>query len=302
MKRQLPPLNALRAFEVAARLQSFSAAAEVLHVTHGAISRQVRQLEEWLGLALFERQNRRVLLTEAGRGYLAALLPAFEQMEEATARLQRQPGPQVLRVNAPATFTLRWLIPRLSRFQMAHPQVEVRISTSNEAIDALGEPFDLVIRGGPQDWPGYQGWEFLVEQRLPVCSPALLLRQPLLQPADLAQHTLLHTATLPEVWSDWLAAAGMTDLQPAQALRFNHFYLTLQAALDGLGVAMGPTVLVAEDIQAGRLVLPFTQPRLGDWRYFAYIPLRNQDNAAARAFRDWLVAVAKPQGDASQRA
>ncbi|KAF0813640.1 Glycine cleavage system transcriptional activator [Andreprevotia sp. IGB-42] len=293
MKRQLPPLNALRAFEAAARLQSFSAAADVLHVTHGAISRQIRQLEDWLGKPLFERLNRRVLLTAAGASYLAEITPAFERIEAATARQLAQREARLLRVNAPATFTLRWLIPRLSLFQIAHPQVEVRISTSNDPIPSLGDAYDVIIRGGPQTLKGHTGHEFMTEDRLPVCSPALLARQPLETVGDLQHHTLLHTATLPDVWRDWLDAAGAPALQPAQSLTLEHFYLTLQAALDGLGVAMGPTLLVADDVAEGRLVLPFDGPRLNSWRYFAYVPDKSGNDAAVQAFCDWLYHAAR---------
>lgn len=291
MNRQLPPLNALRAFEAAARLESFSKAADVLHVTHGAVSRQIHQLEDWMGRTLFERRHRGVTLTEAGRVYLAEISLAFERIETATARQLEQSPRRVLRVNAPATFTLRWLIPRLSEFHAAHPHLEIRLSSSNEEVAALRDTFDVVIRGGPRIWKGYRGHEFLAEHRLPVCSPKILAATPLRRPADLKRHTLLHTTSQPDAWSEWLALAGLPDLHPRHTVTMEHFYLTLQAALDGVGVAMGPMILVAEDLAAGRLVTPFEGPKLSTWHYFTYVPEGLAEQTSIKTFCHWLATV-----------
>lgn len=288
MTRKLPPLNSLRAFEAAARLGSFSRAADELCVTHGAISRHVQQLEAWLGHALFMRYNRRVELTEAGRRYLAEVGASFDRIALATAQQMQHARQKVLRINAPATFSLRWLVPRLSSFQLVNPGVEVRLSTSNEPIQKLRDEVDLIIRGGPQNVDGYVAEEFLSEVRLPVCAPKLLAKKRLKKPADLAKFTLLHAATYPSMWPDWLAATGNSGLTPRQSLTFEHFYLTLQGALDGLGIAMGPIALVADDIAEGRLVVPFKEPALPAWRYFTYVAASSARDAAVLAFRDWL--------------
>lgn len=257
MNRTLPPLNALRAFEAAGRLGSFKQAAAELHVTHGAVSQQVRLLEAWLGAPLFERHNRRIALTQAAVAYLAQIGPLFDQLSQSTARYGvSEAVSRVLSVNAPATFVLRWLVPRLEDFRRAHPDVEVRVETSNEPVEALKESHDIVIRGGPDTFYGYAMQPFLAEERLPVCSPALLRRVPLRVPQDLERHTLLHASSLPRVWPDWLAKAEVPTLRPAAVLSFDHFYLTLQAAVDGLGIAMGPTALVSDDLASGRLVAP----------------------------------------------
>jgi LysR family glycine cleavage system transcriptional activator len=184
---------------------------------------------------------------------------------------------------------MRWLIPRLASFAAAHPDVEVRLATSNVPLHLLRGDVDVAIRGGPDRVPGFVATEFLREGRLPVCSPGLLKRHPLRRPADLAQHTLLHSAALPDVWPEWLRAAGVGGLAPAGTLTLDHFYLTLQAAVDGLGVAIGPAALVADDIADGRLVTPFASPTLPEWRYFSYVR-DNGPQEAALAFRDWLVA------------
>jgi LysR family glycine cleavage system transcriptional activator len=289
MKRTLPPLNALRAFEAAGRLGSFKEAAAELHVTHGAVSQHVRALEEWLGASLFERHNRRVALTPAAKAYLAEIGPLFEQLSQATARYGfPETVSRTLSVNAPATFTLRWLVPRLAAFRAAHPDVDVKVETSNESLESLREIYDVVVRGGPDTFYGYSMRPFLSEERVPVCSPALLQRLPLRTPDDLRQHTLLHTSSLPRVWPDWLASARIPALRPAAALTFDHFYLTLQAAIDGIGIAMGPTALVADDLAAGRLVTPFAGPRLPSRSYCTYVADGKSADELVVLFRSWL--------------
>ena len=288
MHRRLPPLNALRAFEAAARHASFTKAADELHVTHGAVSRHVQALEAWLDQPLFERHNRRVVLTEAGAAYLAEIGAALDRIALATARQVEGHRRRLLRVNALATFTMRWLIPRLSAFQLAHPATEVRLTTSNARLPDVAEPFDVAIRGGPDQVPGHVAQPFLTEGRQPVCSPALLARLPLRRPEDLRRHTLLHAATLPEVWPQWLAVAGAPALEPRGSVTLEHFYLTLQAAIDGLGVAIGPERLVADDVAEGRLTTPFAGPLLPARSYCAYIPETRLHDQAVLAFCDWL--------------
>ncbi|HEY0295014.1 MAG TPA: LysR substrate-binding domain-containing protein [Bordetella sp.] len=289
MKRILPPLNALRAFEAAGRLGSFKEAAAALHVTQGAVSQHVRLLEAWLGAPLFERHNRRVALTAAAKAYLAEIGPLFEQLSQATARYGVPATvSRTLSVNAPATFTLRWLVPRLAKFRIEHVGVDVKVETSNEPVESLKEIHDVVIRGGPDTFYGYSMRPFLSEERLPVCSPARLRRLPLRTPGDLRQHTLLHTTSLPRLWPDWLAKAQVCALRPAATLTFDHFYLTLQAAIDGMGIAMGPTALVSDDLAAGRLVAPFAGPRLPSRSYCTYVPDEKSADELVVLFRSWL--------------
>ncbi|SAK60749.1 transcriptional regulator [Caballeronia fortuita] len=295
MRSALPSLNALRAFEASGRLGSFKEAAAELHVTHGAISQQVRLLEAWLGAPLFERHNRRVVLTPAARAYLAEIGPLFAQLAQATARYGLPEAvSRTLTVNAPATFTLRWLVPRLERFRANHADVEVRIETSNEPVERLKDACDVVIRGGPDTFYGYVMRPFLTEERMPVCSPALLRRLPLRTPDDMRRHTLLHTSSLPRVWPDWLALVNLPALTPAAVLTFDHFYLTLQAAVDGMGIAMGPSALVADDLATGRLVAPFDGPRLPSRSYCTYIADEKAGNDLIVLFRTWL----EDEGDA----
>ena len=300
-RRSLPPLNAVRAFEAAGRHGSFKDAAGELGVTHGAISRQVHLLEEWLGQPpLFRRLSRGVVLTKEGAALFAEFGPALARISTAAQQhRERRGGPlaTVLRVNALATFSLRWLLPRLTLFREEHPGIEVQLTTANEPVDALPEEYDVVIRGGPDVYYGFVSRLLLSERRLPVCSPALLERAPLRTVSDLERHTLLHVTTMPKLWRDWLAVAGHADVKPKAVLTLDHFYLAIQAAVDGLGVAMGPTALVSDDLAAGRLVAPFPAVSLPARSYFAYLPQHEQINSTSVAFCDWLAKLAESSAE-----
>jgi LysR family transcriptional regulator, glycine cleavage system transcriptional activator len=285
----LPPLNAIKAFEAAARLGSFTRAAEELNVTHGAISRQIRVLEDWLGTRLFLRTSRNAVPTRAGADLCAAAGPALDQLVEASLRVQS--GAQasgLLHVSALPTFAMRWLIPRLPEFQGTHPALELRIVTASTAAEQFRTEVDAVI-SGPSRQPGWTGRRFLGEARLPLLSPELMKERPLRAPADLAQHTLLHAATLRQAWPRWLAAAGFPDLRPARDQVFEHFYFAIQAALEGLGVVMGPLALVADELRDGRLLAPIKEPALRTRGYFVYTPETGGELPAVVALRDWLV-------------
>jgi LysR family transcriptional regulator, glycine cleavage system transcriptional activator len=289
MTARIPPLNALRAFEAAARLGSFKAAALEASVTHGAISRHIRLLEDWIGAPLFLRHNRRVVLTELGQAYLAEIAPAFERIARATDDACNRRRRKLLRVNALSTFTVRWLLPRLPDFRDRHPDIDVDLTTSNDAVDAAGEAADVTIRGGPDTIYGYVTHVFLAETRQPVCSRALLERLPLGKPMDLQAHTLLHSSNMIRLWDEWLAFAGVPGLEAAGNLVLDHFYLTVEAAVGGLGVAMGPSALIEADVASGRLATPFPSLVLPARSYCAYVPARARSDARIAAFCDWLV-------------
>jgi LysR family glycine cleavage system transcriptional activator len=291
-RRSLPPLNAVRAFEAVGRLGSMKEAAVELSVTHGAVSQQIRLLEDWLcAPPLFRRSVRKLVLTPAGASLLAEFGPALDRISAAVEqhRTKRHDAPSVvLHVNALATFSLRWLLPRMHAFRTEYPDIEVRLSTSNKTIDALADSFDVVIRGGPDTFPGYTSRYLFGERRLPVCSPTLLDQTPLLNICDLSRQTLLHTSSMPRLWRDWLSEAGEAALGPGASLTFDHFYLTIQAAIDGLGVAMGPTALIADDLAAKRLVAPFPDISLPARSYFAYLPDAHRSDPHSAVFCDWL--------------
>ena len=294
MSRQLPPLQALRAFEVAARFENFSAAAEELHVTHGAVSRQIAVLEAWLGMPVFHRIGKRVQLTDDGRRYLLTVQAAFDNIAVATKQLRESGTVRVLHINALTTFAMRWLLPRLSGFQRLYPGVELKLSTStsDKPLGELGE-FDVAIRRGPGHWPNCESGEFLEESELPVCSPALIARSPIGQASDLAQHTLLHSDTRPDAWSKWLLSADVAPASCKKRQSFDHFYLALQAAVDGLGVALGPLPLITDELASGRLVTPIAEPVIRTRSYWWIVARHQAQVPLIRHFCDWLQQEAK---------
>lgn len=288
-RSRLPPLNAIKAFEAAARLGSFTRAAEELNVTHGAVSRQVRLLEDWFGIPLFLRTSRNAVPTQAGRNLLAEIGPALDRLAAVSQHLQHcAQAAGTLTVSALPTFAMRWLIPRLPQFQRSHPDLELQIVTASTSAEQFRMAVDAVI-SGPGQHPGWIGNRFLGEARLPVLSPQLLRDCALETPADLEHHTLLHAATLREAWPRWLAAANVPDLKPAREQVFEHFYFAIQAALEGLGVIMGPVALISDELRAGRLLAPIQRPVLKTRGYFLYTPEASGDAPALAALRIWLI-------------
>ncbi len=285
----MPPLNALRAFEAAARHGRIVDAAAELCVTHGAVSRQVKQLEQSLGVKLFRRAGTGVALTEAGTRLLPALSSAFDLIETGVNRV-RPSSDGALLVSCSGTFIIRWLIPRLHGFRSRHPDIEIRLSESDAPVDFAQDAADLAIRTMRQPWPD----DMIItpifgEEVGPVLSPELQADLDIRSVDDLARAPLLHTETRSTAWSDWLAAAGRSDLDAASGDRFEHFYYMLQAAASGLGVAIGPRPLVDDDIVIGRLVAPLGYIESG----YHYVVLRpDRENARVDAFVDWLVDAA----------
>ncbi|MBV8466873.1 MAG: transcriptional regulator GcvA [Burkholderiales bacterium] len=288
MHYRLPPLNALRAFESAARLESFSAAAEELFVTHGAVSKQIKLLEDWLGVKLFDRTGGRVKLTDAGWRYLVQVQDGLDLIANATAQLVQPDRQRRLVVNSIPTMAMHWLLPRLPDFQREHPEIELRLMTSDRDVSRLETAFDVAIRRGPGDWPGYIAQPFLDEWELPLCSPALLERQPIASPADLAKHPLLYADTRPTAWQRWFTLAGVPELKAATTQHFDHFYLALQAAMDGMGVVLGPMPMMQAEIDAGTLVAPLPGPSVAVRGYSWVVPRASAKDPAVNAFTQWL--------------
>jgi LysR family transcriptional regulator, glycine cleavage system transcriptional activator len=293
----LPSLNGLRAFEAAARHLSFTRAASELNVTQTAISHQIRRLEAQLGLRLFLRRNRSLALTREAETYLPAVRAAFEDLRRATERLQRPGRERLLIVSTMASLAAKWLLPRLAQFQEAHPGIEVRISSSSHLVDFQREEVDLAIRYGRGHWPGLDARWLMAEDIFPVCSPALLKgAKPLKRPQDLAHHTLIHGSLSREDWQVWLTAAGLPRLLAGRpGLTFDLSLMAVQAAIDGLGVALGRSALVEADIEAGRLVVPFDVKLPAEAGYYVVAPEETADTPKIALFRDWLIqAAAKP--------
>jgi LysR family transcriptional regulator, glycine cleavage system transcriptional activator len=293
MRRRLPPLNAVKAFEAAARLGSFSRAADELNVTHGAISRQIRTMEEWIGVPLFRRTSRNAVPTQAGVELLAEAGPALDRLVEGSRRVRVSSLAQgVLNVATQPTFSMRWLIPRLSDFQRDHPGLELRIVTASTSAERFRMEADVVV-SGPSPQPGWVGTRFMGEALLPLVSPELITKSPLHRPEDLKHHTLLHSATRRRAWMRWLDVAGIPDLKPAGEQVFEHYYFAIQAALTGVVVVMGPLALVTEDVRNGKLVAPIKSPVVASRGYFVYVPPASTDAPAIVALRKWLTAAGR---------
>lgn len=295
MPRRLPPLNALRAFEAAARHRSFTRAAEELHVTQAAISHQVKLLEDWLGRKLFERSGHALTLTVEGRQYLPDLTRALDALAAATARLSDTALAGPLRISILPSFAGKWLMPRLGRFRAAHPEIDLQISSSTELCDFSRGDVDLAIRSGLGRWPGLRADLISREWLAPLCSPALLAAgPPLSSPEGLRFHTLLHDQPA-DLWLRWLEAAGIAGAAEVVTRRgpgFTDSGMVLQAAVGGHGIALGRLFLAADDIAAQRLVQPFAKTLPNDYSYWLVYPKAAAEKPRVAAFREWLMGEA----------
>lgn len=296
--RRLPPLGALRAFEAAARHVSFNAAADELAVTPSAVSHQVAQLEDALGLKLFRRFNRRVQLTEAGRSCLPGLTEGFDRLAEAVSRARGAEN-SLLTISTSPGLAAKWLMPRIERFRAVHPAIDLRIDASMRLVDFHRDDVQIAVRYGHGNYPGLHVELLMRTEAFPACAPALIERPaPLRTPEDLAQHTLIHDESTPgdaryPDWAMWLRAAGVTNVDAAHGLRFNSVTLAMDAAIAGRGVVLARSVFARDDLAAGRLMRPFGDAVPVDFSVFVVTTPALLRNAKVRAFRDWLVAEAK---------
>ncbi len=294
MRRQIPPLNALRAFEAVARHLSFTAAADELGVTQGAVSQQVKKLEAHLGLLMFRRVHQGLLLTDAGQTYLPVVRDAFDGLALGTRNMQSRERSGVLTVSVSPGFATKWLVPRSHRFYERHPEIDLRISTALEHINFARGDVDLAVRHGDGTWPELDVVCLMAENVFPVCSPALLDGPDELKaPIDLRQHTLLRSWR-PDYWPRWFAAAGAAGaVDTTRGPAFNDHSNAIQAAIDGQGVALGRTALVGDDLLAGRLVRPFERVIPADIAYWIVCPKGTAGRPKIVAFREWLLAEAE---------
>ncbi len=299
MAQRLPPLNALRAFEAAARHLSFTRAAGELHVTQAAVSHQVKALEEHLGRKLFRRLNRALLLTDDGQAYLPSISRAFTLLNDATNDLLTNQAPGPLTVSALPSFAARWLVPRLGRFRHIRPDIDLRIDPSAELADFAGGDVDVGIRYGRGKYPGMRADWLMTEDIFPVCSPALLEGpHPLRDPRDLQHQVLLHDDGHGD-WRTWLLAAGVDRVDPARGPIFTDSSMLIQAAMAAQGVALARGVLAADELAAGRLVRPFTLSLSTEYAYYLVCPVNTAEQPKIAAFRDWLLGEAKRESSAA---
>jgi len=295
MVRRLPPLNALRAFEAAARHGSFAKAGDELAVTPTAISHQVRQLEEHLGVSLFERLPRGLRLTDAGRTLVPDLTQGLDHLARAVGRMHDRPMGGTLRLSVLPSFCMMWLAPRLVRFQRRYPEVDldVVLSTPPAHFDER-DGVHIGIRYGQGHYPGFHVRRLMVESVFPVCAPALASGpRALRHPEDLRHHVLLHDSNIYDReqwlwWRSWLPVLGVTGIDPSRGPRFSDSHAQIQAAVHGMGVMLGRTALVFDALETGRLVRPFPVSRPADFSYFAVTPQAMDETPAVVAFLDWV--------------
>lgn len=292
MSRRLPSLNALKAFEAAARHENFTVAANELCVTQGAVSHQVKALEAELGVKLFIREHQRLELTGAGRSYLETARDALDRLAAGTARLQQRHSAGMLTVSTSPNFAAKWLVHRLGRFADTHPGVDLSISASLQHVDFIREDVDIAIRHGDGRWPGLHVMRLCVEQLVLVCSPNLRQgKNALRRPENLRHHALLHIDDT-STWTRWFEAAGLEGTRPANGPVFNQASMAIDAAVDAQGVALGRTALVAWDLIAGRLVCPFGPALSVPYAYWLVCPKANADLPKIATFCKWLMAEA----------
>jgi LysR family glycine cleavage system transcriptional activator len=302
MARPAMPMNALRAFEAAARLRSLTRAAAELCVTQTAVSRHVRVLEQGIGKALFVRHASAVELTEQGRILLEALTSSFDRIAAGLDAIKGERDRRVLRISAQPNFAMRWLIPHLASFRSRHPAIDIEVVTSHRAIEFPPDGIDVAIRLG-RHWTGVRAERLFGSDLFPVCSPRLLTaNRPLAVPADLRHHTMLHVSTAPTDWKIWLDAARLATFPWTAGSRFDSYALALQAAVEGLGVAMGRRVFVERDLAAGRLVQPFALSVAIDEAWFLIYPDAVASRPEIRAFRSWILEEAADTARSELRA
>jgi LysR family glycine cleavage system transcriptional activator len=297
-RRRLPPLNALRAFESAARHLNFSRAAEELTVTPGAVSQQIQNLEDYVGAALFKRTPRGLLLTDSAQTALPALREAFDRLAEAASLLTAAVDGRRLTLTAPPSFAAKWLVPRLGRFEAAHPQVDVWLSADMDLVDFATSDVDLAIRYGAGPYPGLEAIRLINETVIPVMSPELMAANPIRSPADLTRHVLLHDGS-PDAdescpdWQMWLAARGVRGVDATRGPRFNQSSLVIEAAMNGRGVGLAKRTLAQDDLDAGRLTAPMPIPTMVDFAYFLVHPKAKGRLPQVKAFVAWIRAEAE---------
>jgi LysR family glycine cleavage system transcriptional activator len=287
--RRLPPLASLAAFEAVAIRGGVVAAGQDLCLTPGAISKHVLNLERWLGRPLFDRSGRALVMTPAGTEFLREVTAALDRLELANARFKAEPGLEVLRVSAPPTFMMYWLIPRLGDFQRQHPGIRVQLDNRRDRVRALPEGTDIAIRRGPAVWDGLHSIEFMPEALSPVCAPSMTGRAKIRTPADLARYPRLVAGLRPVDWAEWLQVAKVPDLVSQTLVQFDHTYLALEAAMDGLGVAMGPMLLIGRELQERRLDRLFKSIVAPSPGYFVVCAPDRARELSVATLMSWLI-------------
>jgi len=292
MSKRLPPVSALRGFEAAGRLGSFSKAAEELAMSQSAVSHQIKSLEDFLGQPLFKRINRSAVLTDAGYDLLGTVEACLRQLEDGVRRLEQYKKPGQVIVSVSHAFASRWLLPRLPQFRAQHPDLDVWLYTTDQPMDFERQEVDLSIWLGDGKWPGLEVTKLFEEDLMPLCAPPLLNGRRLEQPGELLDFTLLHDERR-EDWRSWFAKAGVAATPPVAGPNFSDSGLLLQAAADGQGMALGSLLLAADDLREGRLVVAYDLPLKSKLSYYTVCADRNLARPMIRSFHDWLIVAAR---------
>lgn len=297
--RRLPPLNALRVFEVAARVGSYADAALQLGVTQGAVSQQIATLEDWLGQRLFIKEGRRMVATPMARVFAAEVGLSLDRLAVAAEACGRPSVRRILRVSAPTSLAMRWLIPRLERYHAGHPDIEVVVTTVSSVVEDLRGGVDVAIRRGvarPDLWPHHHVVPLLEDHDTLIMSPALFARRPIREPGDIEGHRWLASETRAGDWLSWLEAAGLEHLEGHPRQTFDHFFVTRQAVEDGLGIGIGPLPMLEIDIARGTLMTPLPDISVSRTGYVALFPRRADPTQLLSGFVDWLLEEARGSG------
>ena len=288
MRRFLPPLSALRAFEAAARQLNFTRAAEELHLTQGAISHQMKALEAGLGVTLFRRQGRRLLLTDAGQRFAVRVRAVLTELAESVAAIAGKPDSRVLTVSMLPSFAARWLIPRLAAFQRRHPEIDIHVSASHALAEFGAGGVDLAVRFGRGGWPGVVAEKLFDEEVFPVASPRLVAKRWPLKPRELDRFPLLRSEREP--WTPWFRAIGLAREEPKRGPIFSDEILMLEAAEQGIGIALARGAIAAPEIAAGRLLRLFPDRVPPRSAYYLVYPRASETLPAVAAFRQWIMS------------
>ena len=287
---RLPPLNAIRAFEAAARHQSFSLAADELHVTPSAVSHQIKALEEFLGVKLFLRHTRYIEMTAPAQRYLPSVQRALEELNRSTRQLMGGMSDNIITLSLAPAFASGWLIPRLYDFYERHPDIEIRLSTSLKLIDFDRSDCDLAVRYGEGQWAGLAAHRVLAEELVPLCSPKLLeVDDSPKRPEDLKRQRLLFATPRMGDWENWFSAAGVDCTGLTVGARLESIALVLEAAASGMGYAVANRQLAEQELQSGRLVVPFDIATLSESAYYLIYPSERKDEQKIRLFREWML-------------
>ncbi len=291
MARRLPPLNSLKSFEAAGRLLSFTAAANELNVTQAAVSHQIKVIEDYLGVSLFDRYPRRLALTEQGKTLLPEVIEAFDRVSNAVASINREQFSNALSVRLAPSFAAKWLSPRLKYFWLQYPEIDLRLYHTHSAVDFEREEIDIAVTYGKGKWPGVVSDKLLSLDFSPVCSPSFMTNdKPLTDLDNLRYYALLHDANY-ECWDDWLELAGVKDIDAKRGTVIDDTNVLIQAAIDGQGIALGSSTFVEDLLESGRLVKPFDVTLVNEFAYFVVYPEAHLKNPAVLAFKNWLLSL-----------